>query len=117
MLRAERLDELLDVGLVAVVGQDRELRGASLEGAGGLVEAAREAVVRQGLREDSGDGLVDVQALGRGGAGGGAGRAGVGACGGGLGAGLGAGVGLGLVAGRGFFLREKRGRQEKESWG
>jgi len=70
VLAAQRLDQLLVVGLVAVLGEDAELRLALLDGARRLVEAAGEAVVREGLLEDELDGGVDVHGLAGGGGGG-----------------------------------------------
>jgi hypothetical protein len=72
LLGAQSLDELLVVGLVAVVGEHAELRLAALNGARRLVQAAREAVVRERLLKDDLDRGVDVHGL----AGGGDGRRG-----------------------------------------
>merc|ERR1719182_13759 len=67
VLAGERLDELLVVVLVAVLGQDDELAVAALDGLAALVEAAGQLVVRQGLLQHHLQGRHQVHGLAGGG--------------------------------------------------
>ena len=63
MLGAQGLDQLLVVGVVAVIGEDAKLRLTLLDRAGSLVQTTRQAVVSQRLLQDHLNALVDVHRL------------------------------------------------------
>ncbi|GIL59634.1 hypothetical protein Vafri_14369, partial [Volvox africanus] len=67
VLSAQRLDQLLVIGLVAVLSQDAQLSLTLLNGPASLVQATAQAVVRQGLLQNHLHSGVDVHGLAGGG--------------------------------------------------